>query len=298
MELRHLRYFVAVAEEENVTRAAERLYISQPPLSRQIRQLEEELGVELFERQAQALRLTRAGQVFIPEARAVLERAEEAQRTIRAFSGVTQEELHLGYAPSLTVKILPETLRHFQESFSDVQVHLHDLSSSEMLAGLREKSLHLAFMVRPRKSEMKGLKFKEIRRFAACVAMHPSHPLAFKKRVGISSLAEERLIIYTREQYPEYLSWIESIFKKEGLPGIGEEHNSSTSLIAAVEAGRGVAIVQEGFQCLSGPRLVVKPLPSKAPPVEVGIACCRAARTQKTGAVFAFWEAAVKCARG
>ncbi|MFV0338521.1 MAG: LysR family transcriptional regulator [Chthoniobacterales bacterium] len=295
MELRHLRYFIAVAEEENVTRAAARLHLSQPPLSRQIRQLEEELGVELFVRQAQSLRLTEAGRVFVSEARAVLDRADEALKSIRAFSGQFKEELHIGYAPSLTIEILPKALRHFQERFPNVQVHLHDLSTSEMLEGLREKSLQLALVVQPRKSEMKELVFKEIRSFAVCVAMHPTHALALKKRIGIRSLLDERLITYTQSQYPEYRLWLESIFKNHKRPIAEEEHNSSTSLIAAVEAGRGVAIVQDGFQCLSGPRLVVKPLATKAPLISVGIACCRATRAKKTSPEAAFWEAAMAC---
>src|SRR6202008_2454598 len=109
MELRHLRYFVAVAEEENVTRAASRLHVSQPALSRQIRDLEEELGFPLLERSAKSVRLTEAGRAFLIEARALLQRVEEAVKTARAIAmgGI---ELHVGYAPSLTARILPQTL--------------------------------------------------------------------------------------------------------------------------------------------------------------------------------------------
>src|SRR5262245_55176497 len=114
MELRHFRYFVAVAEEQNVTRAAARLRVSQPPLSRQIRDLEDELGVALFERSAKSVRLTEAGRVFLEEARAVLSRAEEAAQTVKAVAGGKRGELHVGYAPSLTVELLPQALRTFQ----------------------------------------------------------------------------------------------------------------------------------------------------------------------------------------
>src|SRR5712672_1725922 len=107
MELRHLRYFVAVAEEQNVTRAAARLHVSQPPLSRQIRDLESELGLTLFERSPKAIRLTPAGRVFLEEARAVLRRAEEAVQTLKASAAHTSGKLEVGYAPSLTVEILP-----------------------------------------------------------------------------------------------------------------------------------------------------------------------------------------------
>ena len=97
MELRHLRYFVAVAEEQNVTRAAARLHVSQPPLSRQIRYLEDELGVALFEHSAKAVRLTEAGRVFLAEAGAVVQRADEAVQTVRAVASGQRGEIHVGY---------------------------------------------------------------------------------------------------------------------------------------------------------------------------------------------------------
>ena len=113
MELRHLRYFIGVAEEENVSRAALKLHVSQPALSRQIRDLEDELGFQLLERSAKSVRLTEAGRVFLVEARAVLQRAEDAVKTARAIA-TGGGELHVGYAPSLTARILPATLRAFQ----------------------------------------------------------------------------------------------------------------------------------------------------------------------------------------
>src|SRR5215203_1894116 len=114
MELRHLRYFVAVAEEENVTRAAARLHVSQPPLSRQIRDLEDELGVALFERSAKSLRLAEAGRIFLIEARAVLERADQAAASVKNLGAGLTGELNVGFAPSLAVDILPRALRNLQ----------------------------------------------------------------------------------------------------------------------------------------------------------------------------------------
>jgi LysR family transcriptional regulator, benzoate and cis,cis-muconate-responsive activator of ben and cat genes len=104
MQLRHLRYFIAVAEEQNVTRAAARLHVSQPPLSRQIRDLENELGISLFDRGAKAVRLTEAGRVFLVEAQAVLRRADQAVEMARAVASGQRGEIHVGYAPSLTVE--------------------------------------------------------------------------------------------------------------------------------------------------------------------------------------------------
>ena len=117
MELRHLRYFVAVAGEENVSRAALKLHVSQPGLSRQIRDLEEEIGFQLLERSAKSVRLTAAGNVFLAEAREVLLHAEAAVKKARAVAGGITGEINVGYAPSLTVQILPPLLRAFQEQF-------------------------------------------------------------------------------------------------------------------------------------------------------------------------------------
>jgi len=147
MELRHLRYFVAVAEEQNVTRAAARLHVSQPPLSRQIRDLEDELGVALFNHGAKAVRLTEAGRVFLTEARAALQRVDDAVQMAKAVANGQSGEIHLGYAPSLAVELLPKALRIFQESNPGIRVHLHDLSTQEMLRGLRDGKLHVALLV-------------------------------------------------------------------------------------------------------------------------------------------------------
>src|SRR5258706_16358160 len=113
MELRHLRYFVAVAEMENVTRAATKLHVSQPALSRQIHDLEDEIGFPLLERSAKSVRLTEAGRTFLTEARAVLQRAEEAGGPARAKAGGGSGEIQVGYAPARTGRILPQGLRGF-----------------------------------------------------------------------------------------------------------------------------------------------------------------------------------------
>ena len=122
MELRHLRYFIAVAEEENVTRAAARLNVSQPPLSRQIRDLEEEIGVELFERHGKSVKLTEAGRVFLKQSRTVLSSAANAVKTAQAAGGDGKRELQVGYSPSLAVELLPHMLRIFGKKAPAVRV--------------------------------------------------------------------------------------------------------------------------------------------------------------------------------
>jgi DNA-binding transcriptional LysR family regulator len=273
MELRHLRYVFAVAEEQNVTRAATRLHVSQSPLSRQIRDLESELGVALFDHGAKSVRLTEAGRVFLVEARAVIQRVDQAVQAVKAVASGKKGEIHVGYAPSLTVEILPRALRFFHESNAGIVVRLHDLSTREMLSGLRDGKLQVALLIQLPSTAMGGLKFEELSRYPVCIAVHPAHPLAKARKIGLENLVKERLIVYTLADYPEYHSWLSELFAPlKQQPAIAEEHDSSTSLIASVEAGHGIALVPQGFDCLAGPRLKVRPISPPPAPLIAGAA--------------------------
>jgi LysR family transcriptional regulator, benzoate and cis,cis-muconate-responsive activator of ben and cat genes len=274
MELRHFRYFVAVAEAENVTRAAAKLHVAQPAVSRQIRDLEDELGLALLERTAKSVRLTDAGRIFLEEARAVLQRADDAVKVVRAVAGGTRGQLHVGYAPSLTVQILPRALRRFQVEWPGVRVSLHDLSTEEMLAGLRENRLDLALMVQPTAGQLRGLKFHELARYALCAAVAPGHRLAKGRSLALSKAVAEPLIGYSRAEYPEYHVAIEKIAESVGrtIKSI-EEHDSVSSLIASVEAGHGLALVPSAMACMVGPRLKILRLTPEVAPIVVGAVC-------------------------
>ena len=271
MELRHFRYFVAVAEAENVSRAALKLHVSQPGLSRQIRDLEDEIGFSLFERSAKALKLTDAGKTFLTEAKSVLLHADDAVKKARAVSGGMNGEINVGYAPSLTVQILPAALRAFQEKFPGVRVALHDLSTEEMLAQLGEKFLQVALNVRPPAKLLRGLKFEELARYAMCVAVAPKHPLAKLKFITLEQIAREPLIAYSRQDYPEYHAMLEKLFAAVGRqPKIVGEHDGVTSIVAAVESGRGLALMPSCVACMVGPRLKLLSLRPALPPIPVG----------------------------
>lgn len=271
MELRHLRYFVAVAEAENVSRAAGRLHVSQPAVSRQVRDLEEELGVKLLERTAKSVRLTPAGAVFLTEARAVLERTQSAVRTVQAAARNPGGELAVGYAPSITVRLLPAAMRTFQAAHPSVRVSLHDLSSGEMLTRLTDGTLSVALTARPAGKIPRGLVFTELARYALRVAMPPRHRWARLKQISLAQLTGETLVVYRREDYPEYHRQITDLFAELGrLPRLVGQHDGITSLAADVEAGRGVAIVPECLACMVGPRLKLVPLAEPTPPVIVG----------------------------
>jgi DNA-binding transcriptional LysR family regulator len=273
MELRHLRYFIGVAEEENVSRAALKLHVSQPALSRQIRDLEDELGFLLLERSAKSVRLTEAGRAFLTEARAVLQHAEDAAKAARAIATGESGELHVGYAPSLTARILPPTLRAFQAGLPNIRVKLHDFSTEEMLAGLREGKLHIAFVVRLTPAMLRGLRFEELVHDSMCLAVAPNHPLARRRTVTLAEVAREPLITYSRKDYPDAHEMLAAMFVAiKSKPRIAEEHDSVSSLIAAVEAGNGVAIAPQSLTCTAGPRLKLIPLSPAPAPLVVGVA--------------------------
>ncbi len=273
MELRHLRYFIAVAEEQNVTRAAARLHVSQPPLTRQVRDLEDQLGVALFERTGKSIRLTDAGHVFLAEARAALRRVEDAVKTVQAAAATEQGELHIGYAPSPTIEFLPAVLRAFHKAAPRLRVILHDHSSPEMLAGLREGCLHAALMMQPTRQAARGISFAALRTLPIGVVVSPEHPFARRRAVSLQDVLAEPLVGYSRKQYPDYYEFLN---RHVGLSSkrvhLAEECDSGSSLIAAVESGKGLAITTTSLAVAAGKRLRFVPITPTPTPGIVGIA--------------------------
>jgi DNA-binding transcriptional LysR family regulator len=246
VELRHLRYFVAVAETQNVLRAAmQKLHVSQPAVSRQIRDLEDELGVQLFERTGKSVRLTGAGLLFLKEARAVLERTDEAVRNLHAFVHTGETELQAGYTPTLRAQIVSPTLRAFQQAMPKVHVKLHDYWSNEKMAtGLRDGRLQLAFIVRPpKRGEFHDLRFEELLREQVRLAVSPNHPLARRRSVSLADAAREPFVGLTHEDFRDYHVYLAAIFASvKNKPRVIEEYDGMTSVISAIEAGTGVGI--------------------------------------------------------
>jgi len=274
MELRHLRYFVTVADLLNFTKAAATLRVAQPSLGRQIHDLEDELGVALLKRNSRFVRLTAAGEAFLSEARALLQQSEKAAQTVRAFATGERGEIHIGYAPSLTVEVLPQALRAFEQQCPRVRVTLHDLSVSEMIQGLNERRLDIALIARPSNKQLRGLVFAELRTYPVCLAVHGKHSLAQAKYVSLAQIEQERLIVYARAEYPDYHEWLQEVFKKarQALPQGTEEHDGGNGIVAAVEAGRGVALVPSIIASVAGARLTLLSLRPSPQPFVVGVA--------------------------
>ena len=276
MELRHLRYFVAVAEEQNVTRAAARLFVSQPPLTRQIRDLEEELGVALFERTGKSIALTDAGRLFLEEARDCLARVDQAVARVRSFAGREAEVLNIGYAPSPTVEILPRIMKRLKEAYPGLKIQLHDHSSPEMLAGLREGSLQAALMVEPTRRALSGLKFQPLIDYPMVLAVSPDHPWSGRSWVKVSDAVKEPVVAYAREIFPDYHELLaRTLGAKVRKLQFAEECDSGLSLIAAVESGKGVCFTASILERTAGRRLSFVPLRPALPAVGVGISWSR-----------------------
>src|SRR6266478_5183981 len=192
MELRHLRYFLAVAEALSFTKAATQLRIAQPALSRRVQDLEEEIGVDLLKRSPRGVTLTAEGKLFLDEVRELLKRADESVEKVRALARGEYGELHVGYAPSPTVEVLPPALAAFQKAVPRVKVLLHDLSSDELIAGLQNGTLEFAIMVPPADDQTAGIQFEVLRTYPLCVAMTAMHPFTRMKSIPLEKLAAGR----------------------------------------------------------------------------------------------------------
>jgi len=294
VELRHLRYFVAVAEMENVSRAALKLHVSQPALSRQIRDLEDEIGFSLLERTAKSVRLTDAGRAFLDNARALLQNADEAVTKARAVASAEPTELHVGYSPTPTAEILPKILRAFQIKMSNVHVKLHDWSHNAILTGIRDGRLQLGLIVPPLKaSALHELHYEELFHERVCVAVALQHPFAQRRAIPITEVAAEPLIGLTREDYPNYYDYLSIIFSKvKQKPRVVEEHDSFSAVMSAVEAGTGVAIATD-FAYSFGNRLKFLHITPEPKPISAGIV---GTKGRLSPAAEKFWQCAKEAA--
>ena len=259
MELRHLRYFVTVAETLSFTKASLKLRVAQSALCRQVQQLEYEIGINLFKRSPRGVVLTEGGRVFLDDARDLLKRSSESVDKVRALVRGEYGELHVGYSPVPTAEILPPALAAFHKEMPGIQIILHDLADDELVAGLMDGKLHLAVMVERFDDGASGLAFEELGRYRFCVAMAPNHPFARMKSVPLSKVAAEPLIALQRKDYSTYYRILDTIFSPHKLsPRIAVECDSTSSLITEVQVGHGIAVTNEIFHQASGDRLAYR----------------------------------------
>jgi LysR family transcriptional regulator, benzoate and cis,cis-muconate-responsive activator of ben and cat genes len=272
MELRHLRYFIAVAEELNFSRAAQRLHVSQPPLSRQIRDLEDDLMVKLLDRDHQSVQLTRPGKVILEKARQLIHDAEVLTIEARKMGQESREELQIGYAPAPSAALIAQILGRYHALAPGTAMTLHDLSLAEIFAGLRSGKLDAAVTLRPKAGEMRGLKFQVLRRYSVGIICASSSPWATLKSIHPGDVPRDKLVGYREADFPEYHEWVAGVLGiKPSRVRFVQQCDGVLSIIAAVESGVAPAVVGEFTKFIAGDRTRYIPFESKPSFMDVGL---------------------------
>lgn len=259
MELRHLRYFVTLAEELHFGRAAERLHIAQPPLSQQIRQLETELGFQLFHRTKRTVQLTPSGQVFLAQVQGIFRQLEQAIQIGRQTSRGEMGQLVIGFVSSAAYNVLPTILRTFRTRVPGVSLELHELTTNEQSQWLREGRIDVGF-VRPPVEEDQ-FNFEIIFEEALVVALPEAHGLANQSSVSLRSLSNDSFILFPRALAPGLYDQIISLCQQADFsPIVAQEAIQMQTIVSLVAAEMGVAIVPQSLQHLQRTGVVYKPI--------------------------------------
>src|SRR5712672_3507757 len=251
MELRHLRYFVAVAEEGHITRAAERLGIQQPPLSQQIRALEAELEVQLFRRKPRGVELTQAGEALLGEARGILDRVEYAAAAARRTGHGEAGRIGLGFTSSASFHpFVPRIIREFREASPLVALTLEEAGTGELVDGLRAERIDAAF-VRSPIAAAADLVIYSVLKEEMVAALPTGHPLAgaARTRLPLVALEPETFILYRRPLGPGLYDAIIAACQRAGYsPRIGQEAPRMLATLSLVAAGFGVTLIPASMQ--------------------------------------------------
>ncbi len=270
MELRHLRYFVTVAEELHFGRAAQRLQIAQPPLSQQIRQLEEELGVQLFHRTKRSVQLTEAGQLFLEEACQILTRAEQAIQIVQRADRGETGRLTLSFVGSATYSVLPVVLKVFRRRFPEVLLSLHEMTTTQQVQALHEDRIHLGF-VRPPIYEQE-LMIESILKEPFVAVLPEFHRLANETQISLRSLANDPFILFPRYLGSGFYDQIVNMCQQVGFqPQVAQEAIQMQTIISLVAAELGVALVPASVQNLQRVGVVYKALAESTSQVELAM---------------------------
>lgn len=258
MDLRHLKYFIAVAEELNIGRAALRLHISQPPLTRQIQQLEEELGVQLLIRTPRGVELTQAGEMFLEEARNVRSIVEQAiERTRRAGQGKLGR-LDIGIFGTGILGAIPQLLHLFRYTHPDVRVVLHTMSKDEQIEALRQKRITIGFnrMIAPLPDMTNELILRE----PLYLAVNETHLLSQQQSVSIKELEKYPLVLFPTGARPNFVDRVIELCRNMGFtPDISQIVGDAVTGVALVAGGFGISVVPQSAITLKLPGVVYRP---------------------------------------
>lgn len=271
MELRHLHYFIAVAEELHFTRAAERLHLAQPALSQQIKRLETELAVELFRRTSRRVELTDAGKVFLTEARAAVEAAERAVASVRRAARGEFGWLRVGFVGSAAYGVLPRLLQNFITRWPDVHLELDELTTERQIVQLAAGEIDVGIARELREEE--GLSVKPLLREPLVLALPTAHPLARRRRLRLAEVAREPLILFPRAEVPRLHDLIVSLYRAAGLaPRTTQEAVQFPTILGLVSAGVGIALVPATVQALRQSGVAYVPLLERGAVTELVLA--------------------------
>jgi DNA-binding transcriptional LysR family regulator len=242
VEIRQLRYFVAVAEEGNFGRAARRLHLSQPPLSMQIKGLEKELDVSLFDRTTRRVELTDSGRALFPRARQILSAVEEAKAAARGAELGLRGELEIGFVSSATVSLLPPALRLFRERFGGVELDLRELTSGEQIEALHDGEIRVGLVRLPLRSP--EIHLEPVLGEPFVVALPSGHPLEACERVSLEAVAEEDLIFFSRRLEPGFHEQIVELLGRVGArPRVAQYAVHLQTVVSLVASNIGVSIL-------------------------------------------------------
>lgn len=268
MELRQLRYFVAVAEELHFRRAAALLHISQPPLSQQIAALEHEIGYRLLTRSRRRVELTAAGEAFLRDARALLAELEGAVTRARAIDAGQAGVLRINFVGSALLSIVPSAVQRFRRARPDVEVQLHERSTVEQLRMVETGTIDIA-LVRPPIDPDAGLRAETVMRERTIAAIPSGHPLARLRRIPLRRLAAEPLVLFPRAQAPGYHDLLTGRLAATGTtPRIVQYAPEMLTIIGLVATGIGVSPVPASVAHLALDGVTYRPL-AGAPDTEL-----------------------------
>ena len=261
MEIRHLRYFVAVAEALSFTKAAIILHLAQPSLTRQIKGLEEELGVVLLNRTKHQVSLTSEGHSFLIDAKRLLNLALEMVQSVQRLTRNEALALNVGYVTNLFYDLLPPTLASFRKLLPTVPINLFDMSCGDQFRAIADGKIALGFVGLHEPIEMRGLQFRTIASYKTVVALPKNDPLARKSVVNLKDLAPRFFIGMSEASYPSYRDWLAKTCGGVGfVPKVLQDVELERTMIHAVAGGLGVALVPEQVRKLDHENVVFRPL--------------------------------------
>ncbi len=271
IELRHLRYFVAVAEELHFGRAAQTLGMAQPPLSQQIKRLEVRLGVALFRRNRRHVELTDIGAVLLDEARALLAHASRVNEAVRRAAAGTAGTVRMGFVGSAAHEVLPALLRRFREAVPDARVTLTELATTEQVTAIADGTMDAGLVRMPISST--DVATRPLVEEPLVIALPDFHPLAHRRRLPLAALADQPFVLFGRQLNPLFHDEVISACHDAGFsPDVVQEAGEMPTIVSLVAAGLGVSLVPASMERLRTDGVVYIPLQGRGVRITIALA--------------------------